>query len=145
MTSIKILLLSLVFMVFISCKKSQIKQSSMPTTGMFKVSILYPNGEDKKFDMDYYEKNHMPMVAGFLGKNLRFYEIDKGVAGRASNDKAPFVAVGYFFIDDVAEYNKAIAQNLDTIRTDIQKYTNIQPVIQISEIKYVGYNKASKE
>ena len=67
------------------------------------------------------------------------------MAGRASNDKAPFVAVGYFFIDDVAEYNRAIAQNLDTIRTDIQKYTNIQPVIQISKIKYVGYNKASKE
>lgn len=65
MTSIKILLLSLVFMVFISCKTSQMKQSSMPITGMFKVSILYPNGEDKKFDMDYYEKNHMPMVAGF--------------------------------------------------------------------------------
>ena len=116
------------------------KQSSTPEIGMFKVAILYPNGEDKTFDMDYYEKTHMPMVAGFLGKNLKFYEIDKGIAGRTPNDKVPFVAIGYFYINDVAEYNKAIAQNIDTILNDIKKYTNIQPTVQISEIKKLGYN-----
>ena len=128
------------FIALISCKTSQMKQSSIPETGMFKVAILYPNGEDKNFDMEYYEKKHMPMVAGFLGKNLKFYEIDKGISGRTPNDKAPFMAVGYFFIADTAEYNKAIAQNIDTIRNDIKKYTNIQPTIQISEIKQIGYN-----
>ena len=80
------------------------------------------------------------MVAGFLGKNLKFYEIDKGIAGRTPTDKVPFVAIGYFYIIDVAEYNKAIAQNRDAIISDIKKYTNIQPVIQISEIKQLGYN-----
>jgi uncharacterized protein (TIGR02118 family) len=119
------------------------KNISIPETGMFKVTILYPNGEDKTFDMDYYEKKHMPMVAGFLGKNLKFYEIDKGISGRTPNDKAPFVAIGYFYVDDVAEYNKAITQHIDTILHDIQKYTNIQPAIQISEIKNVGYNSSS--
>jgi len=104
---------------------------------MFKVAILYPNGEDKTFDMDYYEKKHMQMVAGLLGKNLRFYEIDKGIAGRTPNDKVPFVAIGYFYINDVNEYNKAIAQNIDAILNDIKKYTNIQPIIQISEIKHL--------
>ena len=49
--------------------------SSTPTVGMFKVEILYPNGDDKTFDMDYYEKKHMPMVAGFLGKNLKFMRL----------------------------------------------------------------------
>ena len=127
------------FTSLMSCKTSQPKQSPIPETGMFKVAILYPNGEDKTFDMDYYEKKHMPMVAGFLGKNLRFYEIDKGIAGRTPNDKVPFVAIGYFYISDVAEYNKAIAQNRDAIVGDFKNYTNIQPVVQISEVKYVGY------
>ena len=107
--------------------------------GMIKVTILYAGGDDKTFDMDYYEKKHMPMVAGFLGKNLKFYEIDKGISGRTPNDKVPFVAVGYFYITDVAEYNKAITQNRDAVINDIKNYTNIQPVIQISEIKQVGY------
>jgi len=107
--------------------------------GTFKVAILYPNGDDKNFDMDYYEKKHMPMVAGFIGKNLKFYEIDKGIAGRTPNDKPPFAAIGYFYITDVAEYNKAIGQNRDAIFNDFKNYTNIQPVVQISEVKYVGY------
>jgi len=104
---------------------------------MFKVEILYPNGEDKTFDMDYYIKKHMPMVARFLGENLKFYEIDKGIAGRTKTDKVPFLAIGYFYIYDVAEYNKAIGQNIDAIISDFKNYTNIQPVIQISEIKKV--------
>ena len=124
----------------ISCKTSQLTHSSATEIGMFKVAILYPAGEDKTFDMDYYEKKHMPMVAGFLGKNLKFYEIDKGIAGRTPNDKVPFLAIGYFYINDVAEYNKAIAQNRDAVVSDFKNYTNIQPVVQISEIKQLGYN-----
>ena len=127
------------FLGLTSCKTSQPNHSSTVQTGMFKVAILYPSGEDKTFDMDYYEKKHMPMVAGFLGKNLNFYEIDKGIAGRAPDNKAPFVAIGYFYIKDVAEYNKAIAQNRDAIVNDFKNYTNIQPVIEISEIKQVKY------
>jgi len=123
----------------ISCKTSQLKHSSATEIGMFKVSILYPGGDDKTFDMDYYEKKHMPMVAAYLGKNLKFYEIDKGIGGRTPNDKAPYVAIGYFYITDVAEYNKAIAQNRDAIISDFKNYTNIQPVVQISEVKHVGY------
>lgn len=138
-TKVNFFLLLLAFTGFINCKTSQMKHSSTTETGMFKVSILYPNGEDKTFDMDYYEKKHMPMVAGFLGKNLKFYEIDKGISGRTPNDKAPFVAIGYFYITDVAEYNKAIAQNRDAVISDFKNYTNIQPVIQISEIKQVRY------
>jgi uncharacterized protein (TIGR02118 family) len=139
-TKIYFFLLAFALILLISCKTNPPKQSSTAETGMFKVTILYPNGEDKTFDMDYYEKKHMPMVAGFLGNNLKFYEIDKGLTGRTPADKVPFVAVGYFYISDTAEYNKAIAQNRNAVVNDVKNYTNIQPVIQISEIKQVGYN-----
>lgn len=135
MIKIKIFLLLFAFTGLVSCKSTQLKQAPMHEIGLFKVAILYPNGEEKTFDLDYYEKTHMPMVAGFLGKNLKFYEIDKGIAGRTPTDKVPFVAIGYFYIHDVAEYNKAIAENREAIVNDIKKYTNIQPIIQISEIK----------
>ncbi len=139
---IKLKLLSLCFALLglISCKTSQVKNSATPETGMFKVAILYPNGEGKTFDMDYYEKTHMPMMAGLLGKNLKFYEIDKGIAGRTPTDAIPFVAIGYFYCYDVAEYNKVIGQNREAILNDIKKYTNIQPTIQISEIRQLIYN-----
>lgn len=142
MNKLKYFSLCFALLALISCKTSQLKQSSVPETGLFKVTILYPNGDDKTFDMDYYEKKHMPMVAGFIGKNLKFYEIDKGISGRTATDKVPFLAIGYFYITDVAEYNKAIAQNRDAIISDFKNYTNVQPVIQISEIKKIGYLNA---
>jgi uncharacterized protein (TIGR02118 family) len=131
----KILALVCALIGVVSAKTSQAQQSTAAETGMFKVTILYPNGDDKTFDMDYYEKKHMPMVAGFLGKNLKFYEIDKGISGRTPNDKPPFMAIGYFYIKDIAEYSKAIGQNREVIVNDFKNYTNVQPVIQISEIK----------
>ena len=128
------------FIGLLSCKTSQLIHISTPGNEMFKVAILYPNGEGKTFDMDYYEKKHMPMVAGFLGKNLKFYEIDKGIAGRMPTDKVPYLAVGYFYVKDVAEYNKAIGKNRDAVISDFKNYTNVQPIVQISEIKQLGYN-----
>ena len=139
-TNIKFFTLILASIALISCRTSQPSQSSAAETGMFKVTILYPNGDGKTFDMDYYEKKHMPMVAGFLGKNLKFYEIDKGISGRTPNDKVPFLAIGYFYINDVAEYNKAIGQNREAVVNDFKNYTNIQPVVQISEITQLVYN-----
>ena len=137
----KFFLLSFVMIGLLSCKTSQLIHPSAPGNELFKVAILYQNGEGKTFDMDYYESKHMPMVAGFLGKNLQFYEIDKGIAGRTPDDKVPYLAIGYFFIKDVAEYFKAIGQNREAVINDFKNYTNIQPVVQISEVKYIGFNK----
>ena len=85
------------------------------------------------------KRNTCPWQPDFWAK---YYEIDKGISGRTPNDKVPFVAIGYFYIIDVAEYNKAIAQNRDAVINDIKNYTNIQPVIQISEVKQVRHAEA---
>ena len=37
---------------------------------MIKVSVLYPNGNGAKFDMNYYLKSHMPMVQQKLGAKV---------------------------------------------------------------------------
>ena len=138
--TLKLFALVFAFVGLASCNTTQKSYPSTSTVGMFKVAILYPNGDDKTFDMDYYERKHMPMMAGFLGKNLKFYEIDKGIAGRTPTDKVPFVAIGYFYVSDIGEYGKAIAQNRDAVVGDFKNYTNIQPVISISEIRQVIHN-----
>lgn len=135
-TSANFILLFFVLTALIGCNTREKTRPSDLDSGVFRVAILYPNGEGNTFDMDYYEKKHMPMMAELLGKNLRWYEIDEGKAGRTPDDNVPFVAIGYFLINDVAEYNKTITANLDTILNDIKQYTNIQPTIQISEIKH---------
>ena len=102
--------------------------------GMIKVTILYPSGEGKKFDMDYYLNKHIPMVKGLFAGALKATAIDKGIAGGAAGAPAPFVVICCFYFDNVSAFQNAMTLNGTKIRTDIPNYTNIQPVIQISEV-----------
>jgi len=102
--------------------------------GLIKISIMYPDGEGKQFDMEYYKSKHMPMVAGFLGSNLVKYTIEKGIAGSNPTQLLPYVAIGTFYVKDLKAYQEAIAPNREAIRGDIVNYTNIMPVIFISEV-----------
>ncbi|MBX2963326.1 MAG: EthD family reductase [Cyclobacteriaceae bacterium] len=124
----------------ISCETSQVKHSHSSTAevGMFKVAILYPTGEDKNFDMDYDEEKHMPMVTGLLGENLEFYKIDKGISGRTPNDNTPFATIGYFYIHDVAEYNKAIAQNRELLLTTLKIIRIFSPLFRSVKLNTWG-------
>ena len=46
---------------------------------MIKVSVLYPNAEGVRFDMDYYVDKHMTMVKRVLGEAMTKFEIDEGL------------------------------------------------------------------
>ncbi len=112
------------------------KRHSSPVAekGMTKVSIMYPFAEGKTFNMEYYETKHMPMVAGFLGSNLVKYTIEKGVASGIPNQPLPYMAIGTFYVKSLSEYQAAIGPNRDAIRADFANYTNIVPVILVSEV-----------
>jgi len=101
---------------------------------MIKVTILYPNGDGKKFNMDYYSNKHMPMIASLLGDLLKLFAIDKGIAGRTPTDPIPYLAIGYLYFDNLSAYQNSFRPNAEKIRNDIPNYTNIQPVVQISEV-----------
>lgn len=110
------------------------KENTPIKKGMIKVTILYPNGDGKKFDMDYYSTKHMPLVASLLGDSLKAFEIDKGIAGKTPDDPIPYLAIGYLYFDRLSAYQNSFKPNAEKIRNDIPNYTNIQPVIQISEV-----------
>ena len=101
--------------------------------GLIKISVMYPFSEGKTFNIEYYETKHMPMVAGFLGANLVKYTIDKGVASGIPN-QVPHMAIGTFYVKNLAEYQAATAPNRDAIRADFANYTNVAPVIVVSEV-----------
>jgi uncharacterized protein (TIGR02118 family) len=109
-------------------------RSAAGEKGLIKVSIMYPFAEGKNFNMEYYETKHMPMVAGFLGSNLVKYTIEKGVASGIPNQPLPYMAIGTFYVKSLSGYQAAIGPNIDGIRADFANYTNITPVILISEV-----------
>jgi uncharacterized protein (TIGR02118 family) len=114
---------------------SQDKQSTAAVEkGLVKVSVMYPYAEGKTFNMEYYETKHMPMVAAFLGSNLVKYTIEKGVASGIPNQPLPYMAIGTFYVKSLSEYQAAIGPNRDAIRADFANYTNVSPVILVSEV-----------
>jgi len=110
------------------------QNTAVAEKGLIKVSILYPYAEGKTFNMDYYETKHMPMVAAFLGSNLVKYTIEKGLASGIPNQPLPFMAIGTFYVKNLADYQAAIGPHRDAIRADFPNYTNITPVILVSEV-----------
>jgi uncharacterized protein (TIGR02118 family) len=108
--------------------------STASEKGLVKVSIMYPFADGKTFNIEYYETTHMPMVAGFLGSNLVRYTIEKGTASGIPNMPLPFIAIGTFYVKSLSEYQQAIAPNKDAIRADFVNYTNVSPIILISEV-----------
>ena len=117
-----------------NCQRLTSTDASKVKKGMVKIAIMYPNDEGKTFDMDYYANKHMPMVAGLFGEPLRKLEIDKGMGGRTPDEPMPYLAVGYFYFDTLEAYQAAFGPNAEKILSDIPNYTNIQPVVQISEV-----------
>jgi len=102
--------------------------------GMIKVTIMYPNSEGSTFDMEYYTKNHMPMVADVLAESIKFYEIDEGISGRTPDEPMPYLAIGYLYFDKLEDYQNSFGPNAEKIVGDIPNYTNTQPILQISEV-----------
>ena len=102
---------------------------------MIKVSVLYPAGESTKFDMDYYCTSHMPMVQEKLGAACRSMAVELGLGGGAPGAPPTYAAMGHLYFDSVGDFEAAFAPHAEAIMADIPNYTNIQPVIQVSEVK----------
>ena len=102
--------------------------------GMTKVSVMYPTGEGKTFDLDYYCNTHLPMVSGLLGDALKEASVEKGLGGGAPSSPAPFLAIGTMYFDSVEDFGNAFGQNAEKIMGDLPNFTNSEPVVQVSEV-----------
>jgi uncharacterized protein (TIGR02118 family) len=102
---------------------------------MIKVSVFYPAGENKKFDMEYYCKRHMPLVQQKVGAACKSMAVEQGLAGGAPGAPPTYAAMGHLYFESLAAFEAAFLPHAQELLADVPNYTNIQPVIQISEVK----------
>lgn len=103
--------------------------------GMIKISVLYPAGDGKTFNWDYYLNKHVPLVKSALGDSVKLITIDKGISGREPGTPATYVAMFHMYFERLSAYQTAFAPHAQKVVADIPNYTNIQPVIQVSEVQ----------
>ena len=93
---------------------------------MIRLSVLYPQSDGATFDHDYYRDTHVPLAVQTWG--LEGAEIDKGIDG-------PYVAAVHFTFESMDALGAAMgAPGTADVMADVANYTNIQPVMQISEV-----------
>ena len=102
---------------------------------MIKVSVFYPNNEGCKFDMDYYCNSHIPMLQEKLGEALKGVAVEQGLGGAEPGSPATYVAMCHLLFDSVEAFQDAFGPHAEAIMGDIPNYTDVQPTIQISEVK----------
>jgi uncharacterized protein (TIGR02118 family) len=105
---------------------------------MIKVSVLYPSKPGSRFDVNYYLGVHMPMAARLLGAALKGLTVEIGIGGEAPGLPAPYAAIAGFTCESVEAFTAAFLPVAGQLQGDIPNYTDIVPVIQISELREVA-------
>lgn len=101
---------------------------------MIKVSVMYPYTEGARFDHAYYRDKHMPLLKARMGDACKSYTIDKGLAGGAPGTPPTYVGMCHVFCESVEAFQTAFGPHAKEILGDIGNYTDIAPVMQISEV-----------
>lgn len=103
---------------------------------MIKISIFYPNKKGSRFDIDYYLNKHMPLSIELLSAHPGFkgVSVERGLAGGTPESDPTYLVMCHFLFDKVESFMEAFIPNSPVLQGDMPNYTDIETVIQISEV-----------
>jgi len=102
---------------------------------MIKVSVLYPNSAGAEFNADYYCESHIPMVMKKLGSACKNVAVEIGLCGIVQEVPAIYIAMGHLYFDSLEKFQESFGPHAEEIMSDASNYTNVEPMVQISEVK----------
>lgn len=101
---------------------------------MIQVSAIYPNDGTTRFDIDYYCNRHIPLVQELVGEAIRATRVVKGVAGAEPGSPPAHHAMAFFDFDSPEAFQGAFGPHAERILSDVPNYTDVEPILEISEI-----------
>lgn len=102
---------------------------------MIAVTILYAASEGAQFDATYYVETHMPASIQRLGPALRGVTVAQGVTGVPEGSPPPYFFTCELLFDSLETFLSAFAPHAEWLQGDIKNYTDVDPIIQVSEVK----------
>ena len=94
---------------------------------MIGVMFLYSNTEGSKFDLDYYNTKHMPMLANALGEAC----LGWGVTDTHGN---AYHAIGWAMVESRDAWDAAMDRHGVEIRDDVANYADARPQVVIGDV-----------
>lgn len=101
---------------------------------MIKATVLYPNEAGKNFNLEYYTQHHIPLVVRLLGSALKKAEVEKGISGPTPGSSPANLIIGYLYFDTIEDFQNSFGANAAEIVEDVKNFTDINPILQISEV-----------
>lgn len=102
---------------------------------MIKVSVMYPYTEGKAFDFEYYCNNHMDMAQRLFGAACKGVAVERGLSSAEPGSRATYIALGHIYFESVESFHECFDPHTAEMMGDLPNYTEIQPTIQVSEVK----------
>lgn len=101
---------------------------------MIKVSVMYPYSATARFDHEYYKTKHMSLLKERMGDYCLYYTVDKGLSGGEPGTDPTYIGMCHIFCHSVEDFQKGFGPHAQEILGDIANYTDLTPVMQISEV-----------
>jgi len=101
------------------------------------MTITYLYAPDVRFDFEYYESTHLPLIMRLYGDSIRRFEHRRGQPG-ADGSPSPYIATISIWIADGDAFDAAAAEHQAGIRADVDKFTNAELIAQRDRIVAVA-------
>lgn len=111
---------------------------SAPKVGDTCLTIVYPNAEGVKWDVDYYRTGHMPLIMKLYGeKAIKRFELRKGDKNMAGAAPA-FIGSVNIYINDQKAFDAAGKAHGQTLRDDVPHFSSVMPTAFATVIHGIG-------
>ena len=97
------------------------------------VNVSYPKHAGSKLDMDYYLATHLELVGKYWGDKLISARAIKGIAWPNQDTPPLYQVVTILEVESVEVLQDVLEARGGEIMGDIPNFTDVEPVIQISE------------
>ncbi len=101
---------------------------SAPKVGDTCLTILYPNSDGVRWDVDYYKKGHMPLIMRLYGeKAIKRFELRKGDAGMGPDTRPGFIGTVNIYIANQPAFDAAGKEHGQTLVKDVPNFSSVMP------------------
>ena len=103
------------------------------------LTILYPNSEGVRWDVEYYRTHHMPLIMKLYGKDaIKRFELRKGATGQAPGSPPAYIGSVNIYINDQGAFDAAGKQHGPTLVKDVPHFSSVMPIAFPTRIHGIG-------
>lgn len=103
------------------------------------LTILYPNSEGVRWDVEYYRTHHMPLIMKLYGKDaIKRFELRKGATGQAPGSPPAYIGSVNIYINDQSAFDAAGKQHGPTLVKDVPHFSSVMPIAFPTRIHGIG-------